>query len=297
MSYKAPLMGMLEIMMEDMETSEELRTHLEYDSVLNQALKDKRKIDNKQVERDEIGEYYLRGFTGGEVLDGYDGRLSKQGLYNRAQKIEENYQEAHKEVRDSIQERAEQYFFYDRPNMTGTMGIVRDKYLGKGYGTIYEEYMHKGGTAPEYDEQHESESVYFEYYPQLASGERPSDVDEDKYNAMLAGFYRYRKTSVDQSIILGDLESSLWLQPTNEYVLKRQKEVRKQILKIRDKFLQEQEEHPTNANILVYIEREMEVYGEVARSFYKQVLMDEGLGLTEDGEDVSFKLEPMGMSN
>lgn len=297
MSYKAPLMWMLEVMMEDMETSEELRTHLEYDSVLNQALKDKRTIDNKQVERDEIGKYYLRGFTGGEVLDGYDGRLSKQGLYNRAQKIEENYQEAHKEVRGTIQERAEQYFFYDRPNMTGTMGIVRDKYLGKGYGTIYEEYMHKGGTASEYDEQHESESMYFEYYPQLASGERPSDVDEGKYNAMLAGFYRYRKTRVDQSIILGDLESSLWLQPTNEYVLKRQKEVRKQILNIRDKFNQEQEENPTNANILVYIEREMEVYGEDARSFYKQVLMGEELGLTEDVGELQFKLEPMGMSN
>lgn len=281
MSYKAPLMEMLEIMLEDMETSQELRTHLENDSVLNQALIAKRTIDNKQVERDEIGEYYLKGFTGGEVLDGYDGRLSKQGLYNRAQKIEENYQEAHKEVRDSIQERAEQYFFYDRPNMTGTMGIVRDKYLGKGYGTIYEEYMHKGGTAPEYDEQHESESVYFEYYPQLASGERPSDVDEGKYNAMLAGFYRYRKTSVDKSIILGDLASISWLQPTPEYVQKRTQAVNKRILDLGRLFTSEQNENPTQAILVVYIEHKMEVYGDVARNYYKGVLEQEGLDVEE----------------
>lgn len=297
MSYQAPVIEMLDLMLEDMENSEMLRNHLEYDAVLNQALKDKKMLNNKEVDREEVGEYYLRGFTGGEVLEGYDGSLSKQGLYNKAQKIEENYLEVHKEARNQIQERAEQYYFFDRPNMTGTMGIVREKYLGKGYGTIYEEYMHKGGIAPEYDEQYESDSVYLEYYPLLAEGERPDGVDEDKYKAMLAGFYRYRKESVDQSIILGDLESSLWLQPTNEYILKRQKSVRKQILEIRDKFNQEQSEHPTNANILVYIEREMGVYGDVAREFYKTVLMDEEIGITEEGEESEFKLEPLSMDN
>lgn len=284
MSYKAPLVDMLNLMKKDREESEELRNHLEYNSILKRALDDKCIIDKKQVDREEVGEFYLRGFTGGEVLDGYDGSLSKQGLYNKAEKIKVNYQETHKEARTRIQEQAEEYFFFDRPNITGTMGMVRDRFQGKGYGTIYEEYMHKGGLAPEYDEQLKSDSMYLDYYPQLAEGERPRGIDDSRYKAMLAGFYRYRKESVDRAIILGNLEDILWLQPADEYVLKRQIEVNKRILDLSRVFNQEQAENPTQANILVYIEREMEVYGNVARDYYKQVLLDEELGLTEDGE-------------
>src|SRR5699024_9765572 len=109
-------------------------------------------------------------------------------------------------------------------------------------------------------------------------------IDDSRYKAMLAGFYRYRKESVDRAIILGNLVDILWLHPADEYVLKRQIEVNKRILDLSRVFNQEQAENPTQANILVYIEREMEVYGNVARDYYKQVLLDEELGLTEDGE-------------
>lgn len=293
MSYKAPVIEMLDLMMIDKKENEVLRGHIEYDAILRQALEDKEIIDSKQVDREEVGKFYLRGFTGGEVLDGYDGSLSKQGLYNKAEKLADNYHEVHKNARNLIQERAEQYFYFDRPNITGTMGIVRDKYQGRGYGTVYDEYMHKGGIAPAYDEQFTSDSKYFDLYPQLAKGERPEGVDDDKFKAMLAGFYRYRKDSVDRAIILGDLNSVLWLQPTSDYILKREKVVNKNILKLRDKFNKEQSEHPTRANILVYIERYMEVYGDVARAYYKRVLMDEELGLTKNGEAVEYKLEPV----
>lgn len=274
MGYKSPLIEMLDLMEKDIRESERLKSHIEYDSIIKRALEDKAIIDSKQVDREEVGEFYLRGFTGGEVLEGYDGTLSKQGLYGKAEKLDANYQETHKANRHQIQERAEKYFYFDRPNMTGTMGMVREKYQGKGYSTIYDEYMHKGGMAPKYDEQLESDSMYLDYYPQLANGERPKGVSERKYKAMLAGFYRYRKECVDRAIILGEIESVAWLNPTEEYVEKRYKKVTERILELSKVFTLEQESNPTDANILVYIESQMEVYGEVARDYYKQVILD-----------------------
>ena len=281
MSYKAPLMEMLGLMIEDKEESKHLKNHLEDNMILEQAIKDKGALDKKEVSREELAEFYLRGFTGGEVLDGYSGSLSKQGLYNRVKKIDNNYQQSHKEARGLIQEQAEQYFFFNRPNMTGTMGYVRDKYHGKGYSTIYEEYMHNGGIAPEYDEQHESDSVYIDLYPQLANGERPEGVEDSKYKAMLAGFYRFRKDNVDKAVILGDLASISWLQPTPEYVQKRTQAVNKRILDLGRLFTSEQNENPTQAILVVYIEHKMEVYGDVARNYYKGVLEQEGLEVEE----------------
>lgn len=286
MGYKAPLIETLELMEKDKKESGRLRSHLEYDSILQQALEDKYIIDNKQVDREEVGEFYLRGFTSGEVLSGYDGTLSKQGLYNKAEKIDERYQESHKEKRGQIQERVDKYFFYDRPNLTGTLEEVRKRFQGRGYSSIYEEYMNQGGLAPKYDEQLKSDSMYLSYYPQLVKGERPKGVSERRYKAMLAGFYRYRKESVDRAIILGKLEDIQWLEPSEEYVLKRQIKVAQRILGLSKVFTLKQDKNPTEANILVYIESEMEVYGKVARDYYKDIILDSKLeqGILEDEE-------------
>lgn len=286
-NYKAPLLEMLDIMGSDMRESDRLKSHLEYDSILKKAVEDKEIIDNNQVDREELGEFYLRGFTSGEVLEGYDGTISKQGLYNKAEKIDEDYLDTHKEYRSLIQERADKYFYFDRPNMTGTMGYVRDRHQGRGYKTVYEEYMNKGGVAPMYDGQIKSDSMYFKYYPKLAKGEKLKGVSDKKQKTIVAGFYRYRKECIERAIVLGDLESIQWLNPTEDYISKRRNNVDETILNLCRSFHKEQRENPTQANILVYIEYHMEVYGEVAREYYKQVIINSTLELEGVLQEVS----------
>lgn len=270
--YKAPVIEMLEKMKKDIKKAPHLKAYIKNKGVLKQALDDIEVLDRKAVARDDIGYYYLRGFTAGEVLEGYEGSLTKQGLYNKADKLDTNYQETHKKRREEIRESAEHYFYFDRPNMTGTMGLIRDKYKGKGYSTIYEEYMHKGGVAPKFDKQVVSKTMYIEHYPDLAHNIKPEGVSDRQYKTMLAGFYRFRKFNVDQAIILDNLEEVMWLNPTSDYIDKRREAVNEQIVEFGREFAINQYENPTRANIIVYIETKMEVYGLQARAYYSNVL-------------------------
>lgn len=287
--YKAPLKDMLTLIQEDVDKLEQARLYVRHNDIIQKALTCYQNILDKVVARDELGEYYLCGFTATEVLSGYDGKITKQGLYSKAEKLDEHYREVHVANREDMQGELEHYFFYERPNMTGTMDVVREVCEGKGYSKVYEEYVMNGGLAPKYDEQMESDSVYKPYYEQLANNQRPEGVTDTQYKTMLAGFYRYRKGCVDKAIILGDLEDIAWLKPTQGYIEKRREVVYNKVIGYFEEYqLDELENNGHDANVLVYIEMKMGVYGLQARYYYKDVI--ESLGYSEDDYEFAVAL-------